>query len=263
MYLSVDLLDLSMSTHCNALQHTTRHCNTQFICGSIGSIHVSLYLSISYWTIASLYSTVASIYLSIYLSIDLLDLFVYLLILCVQLCTCNMRRYDAWGGTATHCNALQRTATHYTTVQPTATHCNTLQHTATHCNALQHTATHCNTLHHTASHCDTQQHTSTHCNALQHTTRHCNTLQYTAAHCSALQHTATHCNLLCMCMYITCQVRTMWIASDVRTALRHSKLQQCSPLQHTATHCNTVQRTATHLPQMYAQHYGTVSCNLS
>jgi len=74
---------------------------------------------------------------------------------------------------------LQHIASHYSTLQHTATHCNILQHTATYRRHIcaqcmprplrrreNHTATHCNTLQHTATHCSILQHTATHCNTL-------------------------------------------------------------------------------------------------
>jgi len=121
---------LSISTHCNTLQHTATHCNTLQ--------HTATHCNTLQHT-ATMISPAGSAPSS---TVE----------------HCNTLQH-----TATHCNTLQLTATHCISLQQTATsisltgsapssnveHCNTLQHTTTHtkhCSTLQHTATHCNTL---------------------------------------------------------------------------------------------------------------------
>ena len=162
----------SISSHCNALQHTAAHCNTQQ--------HTAT--TVSFAPGRPVLSPLISLH-------------------------CNALQH-----TATRRNTLQRAATHESALQHVATHCKhcffytwnacaftleiiEMQRAATHGSALQHVATHCNycffcTLKlyiHILS-----QHHHAHCNTPQLTTPHCNRLPQTATHCNTLQHTTPH-----------------------------------------------------------------------
>ena len=128
--------------HCNTLQHTATHYNTQ----------CHIYLGVSDHTLLSALQWK------------------------IPMHHCNALQHTAM--TATYCNKHEHTATHCNTLQhlplSTRSHslvCSTranlhapLQHTATHGNTLQHPATPCNTLQHSATLYNTLQPSAAYCN---------------------------------------------------------------------------------------------------
>ena len=145
------------ATHCNSLQHTIAHYNTDFFHHDRYSgvlmgmrVCVCMYVCVCTYGVATV-----SWLLKLYVSLENIGLFCRALL---QKRPIVLRSLLMVASPYAHqmcrkCNICMCCAC-------------TLQHTAAHCNTLLRTATHCNTLLHTATHCHTLKHTATHCNAL-------------------------------------------------------------------------------------------------